>query len=104
MPRPKKYANAADRQAAFRARTKADFKLVEKAVLEDLNFKLQNLHATIFAARQAGDALAFEVYSGSLDTTLDRLTDEFRARTEFAARGELLPPAPKQKKDRAKSS
>jgi hypothetical protein len=104
MPRPKKYDSPAARQAAFRERTRAEFVQVPKQDMQKLNAKLNALHTAITAARQAGDALAFEVCTASPDTTLERLIDEFKQRALHPARGALLPPALKQKKDRAKSS
>ena len=80
MGRPKRYATAADRQAAYRRRLRETTALVDRQALERLQQQLDQLQQALVAARAQGDPLARAAYSASIESMLDKLTAQFRAR------------------------
>lgn len=80
MGRPKRYATAADRQAAYRRRLRENTALVDRQALERLQQQLDQLQQALAAAHAQGDPLARAAYSASIETMLDKLTAQFRAR------------------------
>ena len=77
MARPRRYASAAEKQAAYRARLQAGTATVDREALERLYQRLDRLQGAIAAAARAGDPLARRCRAGSVDTTLDMLIAAF---------------------------
>lgn len=74
MGRPKKYATAAERQAAHRER--------KETKDGDLVTQLYNLERAVWEASYRGDPLALACRSSSLPTMLERLQVAFEARSK----------------------
>lgn len=73
MARPRQYATAAQRQAAFRERSL----VVERAGLEELRALLERLHLAARTAASQGDALARSLGGGTPETLLRRLCEHW---------------------------
>jgi hypothetical protein len=82
MGRPKQYASAAEKQAAYRARLDATTLLVERAALERLHQRLDALQQAIRAAAAQGDAFARQCTAVSTETMLEKLIVAFNALTQ----------------------
>lgn len=82
MGRQKRYATAAERQAAYRHRVRADTLVVDRHAWEQLEQRLARLHAAITAARGQGESVAQQVGCVSVDSTLDQLTHWFLERAK----------------------
>ena len=80
MGRPKCYATAADRQAAYRRRLRETTALVDRQALERLQQQLDKLQQALVAARTQVDPLARAAYSASIETMLDKLIAQFCTR------------------------
>jgi hypothetical protein len=72
MPRQRKHLNAAERQAAFRARRDD-----KQAVLTDTVYQL---YEAVWEAGQRGDELALSCHAFSAPATLAKLTEAFKQR------------------------
>ena len=79
MGRPKHYATAADRQAAYRQRLHTETVVVDRPALARLEARLARLHAAIAQAARRGDPCARQVLHGSQETTLEALCAWFEA-------------------------
>jgi len=84
MGRTKRYATAAERQAAYRRRFQEETLVMDRHAIEQLDQRLTRLHDAIRTAAQHGDPLAHRVRSGSMDRTLEKLTDFFLAQAQGA--------------------
>ncbi len=73
MARPRQYATAAERQAAFRQRSL----VVERAGLEELRALLERLQVAARTAASGGDALARSLVGGTPETLLRRLCEHW---------------------------
>jgi hypothetical protein len=73
MPRPKKYGSEAERSAAYRERRESLTKRVDRKAVEALM-------AAVAAAAAAGDPVARQVKTGSVDALLRNLARFFEAR------------------------
>ncbi len=80
MARPKQYADDAARQAAHRARAKAEWVEVRRAEHDALTTRLDALQAAVQDAAAHGHDLAQECRAGSVDTMLDNLVAAFKRR------------------------
>ena len=77
MARPKVYASAAEKQAAYRARVDTTTALVDRRALDRLHQRLNQLQAAIDSAARAGDPFARRCRAISVETTLDKLVTAF---------------------------
>ncbi len=82
MGRPRKYLSDAERQAAKRARDKAEWVEVPRVAHEAHSAQLDKLQRAISAAAKNGDPAAQACRAGSVDTMLDKLTAWFEARAQ----------------------
>jgi hypothetical protein len=73
MPRPRKYISAAEQSAAYRERRESLTKRVDRKAVEALV-------AAVAAAAAAGDPVARQVKTGSVDALLWNLAHFFEAR------------------------
>ncbi len=80
MARPRKFEDDAARQAAHRAKIKAEWVEVRRADLDALTARLERLQSAVADAAAQGDALALEARAGSVDTLLDNLVAAFARR------------------------
>ena len=78
MARPRQYASAAQKQAAYRARLEASTALVDRRALEHLHERLERLQTAIGSAARAGDPLARRCRAASIETMLDKLAAAFQ--------------------------
>jgi len=78
LARPKQYASAAQKQAAYRARLEASTVLVDRSALERLHERLNRLQAAIGSAAGAGDPFARRCHAASIETMLDKLAAAFQ--------------------------
>ena len=78
MARSKVYASAAEKQAAYRARLDATTALVDRAALDRLHQRLEQLQAAIGSAARSGDPFARRCRAISIDTMLDKLVAAFQ--------------------------
>ena len=78
MPRPRQYANDAERQAAYRDRN-ADQQPPRASLLAALG---RSLHAVVRDAASAGDERAKAILGATADETLKRLIDDFKAKAD----------------------
>ncbi len=79
MGRPRKYLNDAERQAAHRKRSKAEWVEVPRVAHEAHGARLESLQLAISAAAKNGDPVAQACRAGSVDTMLELLTQWFDA-------------------------
>jgi hypothetical protein len=86
MPRPRKYPDAAARQAAFRARSE----IVDRAGLEELRALLERLQVATRAAAAAGDATARAVNGATAEGTLRQRLALVAAPSENASPSSLV--------------
>ncbi len=84
MGRPRKYLNDAERQAAHRKRSKAEWVEVRRVAHEAHSARLEALQGAIGAAAKKGEPVALACRAGSVDTMLELLIQWF----ESAARNE----------------
>ncbi len=82
MGRPRKYLSDAERQAAKRARDKAEWVEVPRVAHEAHSARLDALQRAVSDAAKSGDAIAQACRAGSVDTMLDKLTAWFEARAQ----------------------
>ena len=82
MGRPRKYATDAERQAAHKARVKAEWVEVPRQAHEAHSARLDALQRAVSAAAKQGDPAAQACRAGSVDTMLDKLTLWFEARAQ----------------------
>ena len=75
MSRPRQYATARDRQAAYRQRMRDTTLWVNRETFAPLVQAAGQLHAALFRAACRGDALAQAVYRPSEAATLDALAE-----------------------------
>ncbi len=80
MARPKLYSSSAQKQAAYRARLSANSLTVDRAALEQLHQRLEQLQQAVCAAAGRGDALAARCVAASADTVLEKLIAAFAER------------------------
>jgi hypothetical protein len=80
MGRPRKHATDAERQAAHRERSKAEWVEVPRVAHEAHSARLEALQRAVSDAAKQGDAAAMACRAGSVDTMLDKLTAWFEAR------------------------
>ena len=78
MARPKQYASAAEKQAAYRARVGATTAIVDRSALDRLHQRLDQLQAAIGSAARAGDPFARRCHAVSVETMLDKLVTAFQ--------------------------
>jgi hypothetical protein len=78
MGRPKKHANAAERQAAHRAKLKADTIVVNKSSIEELERHLLELFDAVNAANKRHDPIAATCVGSTINTTLANTAAYFR--------------------------
>ncbi len=77
MGRPRKYSSDAERQAAKRARDKAEWVEVPRVAHEAHSARLEALQRAVSDAAKQGDVAAQAARAGSVDTMLDKLTAWF---------------------------
>jgi hypothetical protein len=77
MGRPKRYANAAEKQRAYRARLAAETIRVTRRHWAALIAQRERLGEAVRAARAAGCGTAAQIGGGSADAILDLLTAWF---------------------------
>jgi hypothetical protein len=77
MGRPRKYANDAERQRAWRQRLEAEMVRVNRADLERLEATLTRLQKVVEEAAQAGDETAQGCRSESVGGMLEKLVRHF---------------------------
>ncbi len=82
MARPRKFADDAARQAAHRARRKAEVVEVDRAAFQAQQMRLERLQSAVHAAAKAGDAIAGESRAGSVETMLEKLATAFERRAD----------------------
>jgi len=80
MARPRQYGSNAERQRAYRQRQETTLARVDRAALERLHGRLEQLHTAVAGAAQAGDAVARACRAGSVETLLEKLTRHFEER------------------------
>jgi hypothetical protein len=80
MGRRQQYGSAAERQRAFRQRLEEEWPRVNGGALSRLHERLAQLQAAVNAAALAGDELACACRAGSVETVLERVTQQFEAR------------------------
>jgi len=75
MGRPRKYATAAERQAAYRARLAKDQRwvLVDRSCLELIVANQERVREAICLAAASGDPLALRCRAASAQTCLEKL-------------------------------
>jgi hypothetical protein len=78
MARSKVYASAAEKQAAYRARLDATTAMVDRAALDRLHQRLEQLQAAIGSAARSGDPFARRCRTVSVETMLDKLIAAFQ--------------------------
>ena len=71
MGRPRKYATATERQAAYRQRMKATTLWVDRAPFERIDRAIIALQDETWRARQRGNALASALYGPKPEDTLE---------------------------------
>lgn len=79
MGRPRKHADDAARQAAKRARDKAEWVEVPRVAHEAHSARLEALQRAVGDAARRGDVAAQACRAGGVDTMLDKLTAWFEA-------------------------
>ena len=84
MGRRKQYATAAERQAAYRQRVRADTVRVDRPALARLEKQLARLQEAITQAAHHGNPCARQVLHAGQETTLEALCDWFTARAGTA--------------------
>jgi hypothetical protein len=84
MGRPKKYANAADRQAAHRAKLKAETVVVDKSSIEELDSHLLELFEAVNAANKRHDPLAATCVGPTINAMLANTAAYFRRKAANA--------------------
>jgi hypothetical protein len=77
MSRPKRYASAAEKQAAYRQRQEAALVSVDRVALERLHERLELLRTAIGTAAQQGNGFARRCRAASMETMLDKLIAAF---------------------------
>jgi len=77
MARPRKYASTAQKQAAYRARLDASTTVVDRAALDCLHRRLDQLQSAVSAAARSGDPFARRCCASSVDTMLEKLVTAF---------------------------
>ncbi len=82
MGRPRQYSSGAERQAAKRARDKAEWVEVPRVAHEAHSARLEALQRAVSDAAARSDAAAQACRAGSVDTMLDKLTAWFEARAQ----------------------
>ncbi len=80
MGRPRKYGSDAERQAAKRARDKAQWVEVPRVAHEAHSARLEALQRAVSDAAKRGDVAAQACRAASVDTMLGNLTAWFEAR------------------------
>ncbi len=71
MGRPRQYANATARQAAYRQRRKATTAWVNRAPYERMTTAIERLHGALWQARYHGSPLASEICRAEAGATLE---------------------------------
>ena len=79
MGRPKRYANAAEKQRAYRARLAAETIRLSRRHWEAFIAQRERLGDAVRAARAVGCGTATQIAGGSADAILDLLTAWFEA-------------------------
>ena len=82
MGRPRKYLSDAERQAAHRARSKAEWVEVPREAHEAHSARLEALQRAVDDAARRGDGAAQACRAGSVDTMLEKLTAYFEAQAQ----------------------
>lgn len=100
MGRPRQYANAAERQRAYRERLEEETVRVNWRALERLEARVEGLYRAVQAASRAGDSLAVAWNEGSEAGMLARMTSYFEGKV---AEGEAAKEEPTRTRRRAKS-
>ena len=77
MSRPKRYASAAQKQAAYRQRQEAALVTVDRVALERLHERLEQLRTAVGYAAQQGNGFARRCRAASMETMLDKLIAAF---------------------------
>jgi hypothetical protein len=80
MGRPRQYANAAERQRAYRERLEEETVRVNRRALEQLETRVDALYRAVRAASRAGDSLAAAWNEGSEAGMLARMTSYFEGK------------------------
>jgi DNA replication initiation complex subunit (GINS family) len=80
MGRPRKYESEAARQAAHRARSRAQWVEIDRASYEQHTARLEALQRAVQDAARRGDVTAQACTAGSIDTMLENLAKYFEAR------------------------
>jgi hypothetical protein len=80
MGRPRQYANAAERQRAYRERLDEEMVRVNRRELERLEARLEALHQAVGAASRAGDPVAQACAEVSIDGMLAKMTRYFEGK------------------------
>jgi hypothetical protein len=80
MGRPRQYQSDAERQRAYRQREHATIARVDRAALDRLHRRLDQLQAALWAAAAAGDETARACQAAGIETMLERLTAHFAQR------------------------
>ena len=93
MGRPRQYANAAERQRAYRARLEEEMVRVNRRQWERMEMRLDRLERAVRAASRAGDSLAQAWNEGSVEGMVVRMTSYFEGKVASgdAARKEGTP-------------
>lgn len=80
MGRPRQYANAAERQQAYRTRLEEEMVRVNRRQWERMEMRLDRLERAVRAASWAGDSLAQAWNEGSVEGMLVRMTSYFEGK------------------------
>ena len=78
MARPRQYASNAERQRSYRQRQDTTLARVDRAALERLHERLDQLQTAVAVAAQSGDEVARACRAGSVETMLEKLTRYFQ--------------------------
>jgi hypothetical protein len=100
MGRPRQYANAAERQRAYRERLGEETVRVNRRALERLEARVEGLYRAVQGASRAGDSLAAAWNEGSEEGMLARMTSYFEGKI---AEGKAPKEEPTRSKRKAKS-
>jgi hypothetical protein len=80
MGRPRQYANAAERQRAYRQRLEEEMVRVNRRDLERLETRLDRLNHAVRNAARAGDPIAQLYSEPSIDGMLFKMTEYFEGK------------------------
>jgi UDP-N-acetylmuramyl tripeptide synthase len=77
MPRTRKYADAAEKQAAYRARLTQANVLIDRRAQNLMIRRLDALHEAVNNAAKSGDVIASACRAASPETVIENLTRHF---------------------------